>query len=236
MVPVIRAIRDGGITILMIEHVMQAVMSLAEHVYVLAQGRMIAEGTPAAIAARPAGDRGLSRPWRGRQRLRQARMTGCAAARGARAARAATARPRSCAASTSTVDAGRDRRAARHQRRRQDRRSTTRSPGVCAPWPARSASTARAIDARGPAAIVAAGLIHVPEGRRIFPNMTCAKTSSSAATAAAARGARDKPRARLRDLPAPCASARARRAGTLSGGEQQMLAIGRGLMAEPQAC
>jgi branched-chain amino acid transport system ATP-binding protein len=53
MVPVIRAIRDGGITIVMIEHVMQAVMSLAEQVFVLAEGRMIAMGPPQAIAADP---------------------------------------------------------------------------------------------------------------------------------------------------------------------------------------
>jgi branched-chain amino acid transport system ATP-binding protein len=53
MVPVIRAIRDRGITIVMIEHVMQAVMSLAERVFVLAEGRIIAAGPPEAIAADP---------------------------------------------------------------------------------------------------------------------------------------------------------------------------------------
>jgi branched-chain amino acid transport system ATP-binding protein len=53
IVQVIRAIRNSGITILLIEHVMQAVTSLAERVYVLNQGRMIAEGTPAAIADNP---------------------------------------------------------------------------------------------------------------------------------------------------------------------------------------
>jgi len=53
MVPVIRAIRNRGITIVMIEHVMQAVMSLAEHVFVLSEGRVIAEGPPDAIAADP---------------------------------------------------------------------------------------------------------------------------------------------------------------------------------------
>lgn len=50
MLPVIRAIRDGGVTILMIEHVMQAVMSLCDPVHVLAEGRLIASGPPAAIA------------------------------------------------------------------------------------------------------------------------------------------------------------------------------------------
>ena len=53
MVPVIRAIRDRGVTIVMIEHVMQAVMSLAEHVFVLSEGRIIAEGSPQAIAGDP---------------------------------------------------------------------------------------------------------------------------------------------------------------------------------------
>jgi ABC-type branched-chain amino acid transport systems, ATPase component len=51
IIPVIRGIRDEGVTILMIEHVMQAVMNLCEHVYVLAQGCMIAEGPPAKVCA-----------------------------------------------------------------------------------------------------------------------------------------------------------------------------------------
>ncbi len=50
IVGVIKNIRASGVTILLIEHVMQAVTSLAERVYVLNQGRMIAEGTPASIA------------------------------------------------------------------------------------------------------------------------------------------------------------------------------------------
>ena len=57
MIPVVRSLvsgRDGaGTTVLMIEHVMQAVMNLAEHVWVLAQGQLIAEGTPAAITHEP---------------------------------------------------------------------------------------------------------------------------------------------------------------------------------------
>jgi branched-chain amino acid transport system ATP-binding protein len=49
IVPLIRGIREQGVTILMIEHVMQAVMNLCERVYVLAQGRMIAEGPPSVV-------------------------------------------------------------------------------------------------------------------------------------------------------------------------------------------
>jgi branched-chain amino acid transport system ATP-binding protein len=54
IVPVIRGLCARGITIVMIEHVMQAVMSLAEHIFVLAEGRMIAEGAPAQVASDPA--------------------------------------------------------------------------------------------------------------------------------------------------------------------------------------
>ena len=49
MLPVVRGLVDGGVTVLMIEHVMQAVMSLAEHVWVLAQGQLIAQGAPAEV-------------------------------------------------------------------------------------------------------------------------------------------------------------------------------------------
>ncbi len=54
VIPLIRAIRDGGVTVLLIEHVMQAVMSLGEHAWVLNQGRLIAEGPPREIARDPA--------------------------------------------------------------------------------------------------------------------------------------------------------------------------------------
>ena len=51
MMPVVRGIADSGVTVLMIEHVMQAVMNLAEHVWVLAQGQLIAEGSPAQVTS-----------------------------------------------------------------------------------------------------------------------------------------------------------------------------------------
>jgi branched-chain amino acid transport system ATP-binding protein len=54
MIPVVRGIAQSGVTVLMIEHVMQAVMNLAEHVWVLAQGQLIAEGTPAQVTSSPA--------------------------------------------------------------------------------------------------------------------------------------------------------------------------------------
>jgi branched-chain amino acid transport system ATP-binding protein len=49
MLPVVRGIVASGVTVLMIEHVMQAVMNLAEHVWVLAQGQLIAQGSPSDV-------------------------------------------------------------------------------------------------------------------------------------------------------------------------------------------
>ncbi|WP_311032146.1 ABC transporter ATP-binding protein [Mesorhizobium koreense] len=53
VIPVIRALRDSGVTILLIEHVMLAVMSLSEHTWVLSEGEIIAEGAPADVVADP---------------------------------------------------------------------------------------------------------------------------------------------------------------------------------------
>lgn len=53
MVPVVQALRTGGVTILIVEHVMQAVMSLCDTVYVIAQGRIIAAGAPGEVARNP---------------------------------------------------------------------------------------------------------------------------------------------------------------------------------------
>jgi branched-chain amino acid transport system ATP-binding protein len=54
IVVLIRQVRASGVTILLIEHIMQAVTALAEHVYVLAEGALIAQGTPSEIANTPA--------------------------------------------------------------------------------------------------------------------------------------------------------------------------------------
>lgn len=51
MIPVVRGIALSGVTVLMIEHVMQAVMNLAQHVWVLAQGQLIAQGSPAEVTS-----------------------------------------------------------------------------------------------------------------------------------------------------------------------------------------
>ena len=54
MIGVIRTIRERGVTILIIEHLMQAIMSLSDRIVVLNIGQKLAEGTPAEVANDPA--------------------------------------------------------------------------------------------------------------------------------------------------------------------------------------
>ena len=89
------------------------------------------------------------------------------------------------------------------------------------------------ISGRPPAHIVDMGLIHVPEGRKLFPNLTVKDNlelgsyrrgkANRAANLEMALDIFPRLKDRLRQS-----------AGTLSGGEQQMVAIGRGLMSEPR--
>jgi branched-chain amino acid transport system ATP-binding protein len=90
-----------------------------------------------------------------------------------------------------------------------------------------------AIERETPAAIVGRGLIHVPEGRCIFPDLTVEENLDLGGYRRA-RIRRKQNRERVFAIFPRLAERRAQRAGTLSGGEQQMLAIGRGLMAEPR--
>jgi branched-chain amino acid transport system ATP-binding protein len=50
MLPILRRIRDGGVTLLIVEHIMRAIMSLSHRIVVIANGEKIAEGPPDAIA------------------------------------------------------------------------------------------------------------------------------------------------------------------------------------------
>ncbi|WP_043832081.1 ABC transporter ATP-binding protein [Muricoccus aerilatus] len=91
----------------------------------------------------------------------------------------------------------------------------------------------RRLDGAGPDAIVEAGLIHVPEGRRIFPNMSV-RENLELGSYRRGRANRRMNLERVFDTFPRLRERTRQMAGTLSGGEQQMLAIGRGMMAEPR--
>jgi branched-chain amino acid transport system ATP-binding protein len=105
--------------------------------------------------------------------------------------------------------------------------------GLMRPRAGRVAFEGRDITGGSPAEIMERGLIQVPEGRRIFPNLSVRENLELGSyRRAKVNRARNIERVfetfpRLRERMRQAA-------GTLSGGEQQMLAIGRGMMAEPR--
>src|SRR5215813_115866 len=105
--------------------------------------------------------------------------------------------------------------------------------GVLRPWRGTVLFEQASIERERPSEIVARGLIHVPEGRRIFPNLTVRENLDLGAYRRG-RALRPANRERVFSIFPRLAERQGQYAGTLSGGEQQMLAIGRGLMAEPR--
>jgi branched-chain amino acid transport system ATP-binding protein len=90
------------------------------------------------------------------------------------------------------------------------------------------------VDGRAPETIAALGVAHVPEGRKLFPEMTVLENLLMGSYP---RPARPQRKQRLEEVYGIFPTLRERQkqlAGTLSGGEQQMVAIGRGLMAGPK--
>jgi branched-chain amino acid transport system ATP-binding protein len=89
----------------------------------------------------------------------------------------------------------------------------------------------KAIHGLGPTAVVRCGIAHVPEGRRVFSAMTV--EDNLRAGAATLRGRAADRMDEAFEMFEVLARRRRQRAGLLSGGEQQMLAIARGLMSKP---
>jgi branched-chain amino acid transport system ATP-binding protein len=82
--------------------------------------------------------------------------------------------------------------------------------------------------------VVEHGVIQVPEGRRIFPEMTVVENLRMGSFVKATRKDRDRNMERVFSLFPRLAERKGQLGGTMSGGEQQMLAIARGLMGNPK--
>jgi branched-chain amino acid transport system ATP-binding protein len=92
----------------------------------------------------------------------------------------------------------------------------------------------RPIHGAEPAAILAAGIAHCPEGRRVFPYLTVRENLEMGAYVRRDRRGVQEDLERVASHFPILAERRRQLAGTLSGGEQQMLAIARALMARPR--
>ena len=90
------------------------------------------------------------------------------------------------------------------------------------------------LDKTPPYNVIAHGIVHVPEGRRLFPQMSVEENLIMGTLYPAAKANRFKTMERVYGLFPRLLERKKQLAGTLSGGEQQMLAVGRGLMSLPK--
>ncbi|MBF0558631.1 MAG: ABC transporter ATP-binding protein [Nitrospirae bacterium] len=90
------------------------------------------------------------------------------------------------------------------------------------------------IHTEDPFRLIEKGIAHVPEARRLFTEMTVEENLDMGSLKGEARKLREKNKDMVFDIFPRLGDRRRQRAGTLSGGEQQMVAIGRGLMAMPK--
>jgi branched-chain amino acid transport system ATP-binding protein len=106
--------------------------------------------------------------------------------------------------------------------------------GLLPPSRGRIVFDGREIQTEAPSAILRAGIAHCPEGRRVFPHMTVEENLAMGAYVRTDRGAIAADVDEVERHFPVLAERRRQMAGTLSGGEQQMLAIARALMARPR--
>jgi branched-chain amino acid transport system ATP-binding protein len=106
--------------------------------------------------------------------------------------------------------------------------------GLLAPRAGTIAFDGRSIAGLGPDAIVAMGLVHVPEGRRVFPELSVEDNLRAGAYLVAERSAVRATLVQVYGRFPRLAERRRQLAGSLSGGEQQMLAFGRAMMSRPR--
>ncbi len=90
------------------------------------------------------------------------------------------------------------------------------------------------IHTRPPHDLIELGIAHVPEARRLFPEMTVRENLLLGALKGTARASRDETLEKVFRIFPRLKERHKQQAGTLSGGEQQMAAIGRGLMSMPR--
>jgi len=230
---VLRKVAAGGITLLLIEHDMQLVMTASSHVVVLDAGAKIAEGPPAAVAADPAVIKaylGEDRPTNRARRRPPARATeNLLAARELTAGYGAATVLREVGLNVDEGEA-----VAVLGANGAGKSTLMRAlSGLNRPVAGEISAFGERIERLAANRIAARGLVLVPEARQVFPELTVVDNLRLGAFARGGADLEERLECLLQRFP-PLRARAQQRAGLLSGGEQQMLAIGRGLMARPR--
>jgi branched-chain amino acid transport system ATP-binding protein len=228
----LRKLADTGITVLLVEHDMELVMGVSSHVVVLDAGAKIAEGTPAQVAAEPAVLAAYLGVGEQRNRTRTTPITAPGSAlmsvRAVSAGYGATTIVRGA-----SLDISKGELVAVLGANGAGKTTLMRAlSGLIRPIQGEVQFMGERIDQRGGDRIAQTGLILVPEGRQVFPDLSVIDNLRLGAYARRPADEAVMIEALLDRFPA-LRSRKQQRAGLLSGGEQQMLAIARGLMARP---
>ena len=220
---VLARLRDEGMTIVIIEHTMHAMMRIADRFVVLDHGRVLASGLPRRGGGGPHRDRGLSRQEMGGQ-------TGCLRSANLSVAYGGL---RALTDVSLSVTEGQFVTVVGPNGAGKSTLFKTIS-GIVPASGGRITFMGEDLLALAPARRAHLGIAHVPEGRQVFKTLTVRENLEMGAYPKAGRDAWHHTLDRIHTL-FPILAERARQlAGTLSGGEQQMVAIGRGLACAPR--
>jgi branched-chain amino acid transport system ATP-binding protein len=229
----LRKLAAAGLTVILVEHDMDLVMGVSNHVIVLDAGAKIAEGTPAEVATNPAVREAYlgagEQAERKRRRPLVAGQTPLLAVRKLSAGYGAATIVRDA-----DLDIAGGELVAVLGANGAGKTTLMRAlSGLIRPIGGEVQFLGERIDALPGDRIARAGLILVPEGRQVFPELSVTDNLQLGAYARTSVAEAQMIESLLDRFPALKAR-RDQRAGLLSGGEQQMLAIARGLMARPQ--
>ncbi len=220
IIELVRRISSTGVTLVVIEHVMKAVMALSDRIVVINFGQKIAEGTPSEIVANPL----VIEAYLGKEAETMLEIRDLKVNYGDLTALSDL---------RLSVDAGSIAALVGSNGSGKTTLINTIS-GLLRPSTGSVLYEGTRLEREPPHRIVELGVVQVPEGRRLFPQMTVLENLLMGAYPHRARGHADETLEMVFDLLPRLKERTGQHAGTLSGGEQQMVALGRGLMARPQ--